>query len=67
MDDTDRLVAAIFTAAKCSAAGTHEPKDYLDQDGFIQLMKDRRKANKKPMHISKEVLEAAKRPAPRRP
>jgi hypothetical protein len=42
---------------------THEPKDYLDQyDAFIQLMKDRRKANKKSMHISAEAVDATKGP-----
>jgi hypothetical protein len=45
MDDTDRLAAAIFAAAKCAASGNHEPKDYLDQyDEFIRLMNERNTA-----------------------
>jgi hypothetical protein len=57
MDNTDRLAAAIFAAAKCSALGTHEQQHYIDQyDAFIQLMKDREAALKKPVNISNETL-----------
>ena len=58
MDDIDRLTAAIFSAAKCSVSGPYESKDYIEQyEACIQLMKDQRKAIKKPIHISHEVQE----------
>lgn len=57
MDNTDKLAAAIFAAAKCSAIGTHEPQKYIDQyAAFIQLMEDRNTALKKPMRIPEAAL-----------
>jgi hypothetical protein len=62
MDATDRLAAAIFAAAKCSASGNHEPNGYLDQYAeFIQLMTDREAAAKKRISVSPELLEKARR------
>jgi ribosomal protein S10 len=58
MDETEKLVAAIFAAAKCSVSGSSEPNEYLDQYyTFIRLMEERRKAAKKgPMPIPDKVL-----------
>ncbi|SDR63859.1 hypothetical protein SAMN05519103_09113 [Rhizobiales bacterium GAS113] len=62
MDTADKLAAAIFAAAKCSAMSDHEPNSYLDRyDEFIRLMKERKEASKKPMEIPDEFLEKLKK------
>jgi fructose-1-phosphate kinase PfkB-like protein len=59
-NDTDKLVAAIFAAARCSTSGSNAPKDYLDQyEEFIRLMKEAHK--KTALKISEKVLEQSKR------
>ena len=63
MDNTDRLVAAIFAAAKCSASRSLKREDYCKQyDAFIQLMEERekrKKAAKKSMQISVGAMRSA--------
>lgn len=65
MDNSDKLVAAILAAARCSAAGDRPPTDYLDQyDEFIRLMGERRKAAKKPMKINPDAMRSLGRRLP---
>jgi hypothetical protein len=42
LDQTDRLVAALFAVGTCAGLNQHKPEDYLAQyDKFITILYDR--------------------------
>jgi hypothetical protein len=59
MTEADKIVAAIFAANMC-AGKTVDHATYLQTyDDFIDKMKEREKAKKKPLNIGKEALARA--------
>jgi hypothetical protein len=66
MNDTDKIIAAIFAASTLTGKSV-EPAAYFDaHDQFIGLMESRAKAKKKPMKISADALARSKKMTPRR-
>jgi hypothetical protein len=42
MNDTDKMVAATFAVARCSALGNSEPEAYIaEYDTFLRLLAER--------------------------
>ena len=63
MTDTDKLVAAIFSAALCGSKKADQEEYLNTYDSFLELMKKRGSARQKPLAISAAVLERSKVPA----
>jgi hypothetical protein len=59
--DTDKIIAAIFTASICGRAGSDQETYLQTFDEFLEKMDKRKKAKKKPMRISDKTLAQAKR------
>jgi hypothetical protein len=65
--DTDNLVAAIFAATMCGTKKTADPEEYLQvQEMFIEIMRARKKAKKKPLKITAKMLASVTAPRRRR-
>ena len=67
MTEADKIVAAIFAANMCAGKIADHATYLQTYDDFIDKMKEREKAKKKPLNVDKGVLEQAKRLPPRRP
>ena len=65
--DTDNLVAAIFAASMCGSKKIADPEEYLQvQEMFIEIMRARKKAKKKPLKITAKMLASVAAPRRRR-
>ena len=65
--DIDNLVAAIFAATMCGTKKTADPEEYLQaQEMFIEIIKARKKAKKKPLAITAKMLASVAAPRRRR-
>jgi hypothetical protein len=65
MTDSDKIVAAIFTAALCGS------KQYLDHDTYLEhyarfITELEKQQEKPPLRVTPEMLAAAKAAKPRR-
>ena len=66
MADADKIVAAIFAANMCAGKNADHATYLQTYDNFIDKMKEREKAKKKPLNVSKETVVHAGEPPRRR-
>jgi len=66
MADADKIVAAIFAANMCAGKNADHATYLQTYDNFIDKMKEREKAKKKPLNVSKETVVRAGEPPRRR-
>jgi hypothetical protein len=57
MTDTDKIVAAIFTAGMCGKKNSDHAAYLQNYNTFLELMEKERAAKKKPMKINKGILD----------